>query len=326
MGVFTVVDRESLADFLESYDIGALLSFSGIRQGVENTNYVLHTSYAKYILTLYEKRTNEKDLPWFLQLMTWLRRKGVCCPHPLADRSGEVVGCLEGKKAAIFPFLEGSSQPSPSVGDCALLGRALAELHVIGCDFPNPRRNHCRNHLGIGFFSSLLRLVIGEEAASLHPGLNEFLVREMTHLQQHFPLDLPKGVIHGDLFPDNVFFHCGEISAMIDFYFACWDFLAWDLAICMNAWCFDSQGCFDVLRSRSLLRAYMLVRPLQTSEVEALPVLCRGAGLRFLLTRLHDWLHGDRSAFVSFKDPLAFLPVIRFHRRIQDGGLTYGLR
>jgi homoserine kinase type II len=319
MAVYTDVGEEELGAFLAGYDLGALLSYKGIAEGVENTNFLLHTAAGHYILTLYEKRVARADLPFFLGLMEHLALAGINCPQPVASRVAGALGELAGRPAAIFTFLEGVSVRRPQVGHCAALGRAMAGLHIAGRDF----KLHRANALGPSGWHTLA-LSAGPRADSVTAGLSSLITEELAHLSKHWPDELPRGVIHADLFPDNVFFLGEELSGLIDFYFACDDFLAYDLAICLNAWCFEPDGSYNVTKGKALLSGYIEKRPMSGAELLALPLLARGAALRFLLTRLVDWLDVPPGALVSPKDPLEYLKKLRFHQRI-DHARDYGL-
>jgi homoserine kinase type II len=319
MAVYTDVAAEDLAEFLKGYDIGELLSYKGIAEGVENSNFLLHTSTGSFILTLYEKRVAVDDLPYFLSLMAHLAERGVHCPQPARNRNGEVYSELAGRPAAIINFLEGMWPRRPNVAHCTGVGGALAKLHLAGRDFPMFRKNP----LSVEGWRPLFD-VAAPRGDSVAPGLQDFIARELDHLEASWPKDLPLGVIHADLFPDNVFFLGERLSGLIDFPFSCNDILAYDVAICLNAWCFEPDHSFNVTKARGLLNAYGRERPLSEAEQEALPLLARGAALRFLLTRLYDWLNHPPGAFVRPKDPLEYLQKLRFHRRV-DGPGAYGL-
>jgi homoserine kinase type II len=319
MAVYTDVGEEELGAFLAGYDLGALLSYKGIAEGVENTNFLLHTAAGHYILTLYEKRVARADLPFFLGLMEHLALAGINCPQPVASREAGALGELAGRPAAIFTFLEGVSVRRPQVGHCAALGRAMAGLHIAGRDF----KLHRANALGPSGWRALAQSA-GPRADSVTTGLSSLIAEELAHLSKHWPDELPRGVIHADLFPDNVFFLGEDLSGLIDFYFACDDFLAYDLAICLNAWCFEPDGSYNVTKGKALLSGYIEKRPMSGAELLALPLLARGAALRFLLTRLVDWLDVPPGALVRPKDPLEYLKKLRFHQRI-DHARDYGL-
>ncbi|TXM77659.1 homoserine kinase [Methylobacterium sp. WL69] len=311
MAVYTEVSDEALTDFLGAYDIGTLLSYKGIAEGVENTNFFVHTTAGSYILTLYEKRVRVDDLPFFLHLMEHLAARGLACPQPIRNRAGVSLGELCGRPAVIVSFLEGVSVKRPTPDHCRALGRALAGLHAAGSDF-GMRRD---NNLSVEAWGPLFRSA-DAQADTVAPGLAARVREDLTVLEAGWPRGLPSGVIHADLFTDNVFFIGDDLSGLIDFYFACTDAFAYDLAICLNAWCFEADGTFHRDRGAALIAGYEAVRPLTAEEVAALPILCRGAALRFLLTRLVDWLNVPPGALVQPKDPLEYDRRLAFHRTV----------
>ena len=308
MAVYTDVSDDALAAFLTEYDIGALVAFRGITEGVENSNFSLRTTQGDYILTLYERRVDPADLPWFLALMRHLAAHGIACPLPVAGRDGAALRELCGRPAAVTTFLPGVWPRRVQVAHCTELGTKLAALHLAGQNFIPERPNA----LGIEAWPGLLAR-ISADADRLRPGLYAEVTRALAICRDDWPAALPRGQIHADLFPDNVFFLDGALSGLIDFYFACTDFLAYDLAICLNAWCFEADMSFNLTKSRALLLAYQRHRPLDLAERAALPALCRGAALRFLLTRLFDWQNTPPGALVTPKDPLEYLHRLRFH-------------
>ena len=318
MAVYTEVSDGELASFLSRYDVGALLSCKGIAEGVENSNFFLHTQRGNFILTLYEKRVAAGDLPFFIALMDHLASRGLECPRPVRDRDGVALGTLAGRPAAMVTFLDGVWIRDPGAVHCAALGRALADLHVAGTGFAMRRPNA----LSVGSWPALFAAA-GDGADAVSPGLSALTAAELAHLAAHWPRGLPEGVIHADLFPDNVFFLGDRLSGLIDFYFACTDALAYDLAVCINAWCFTPDGRFDLARSTALLDGYAAVRRLTTAEAEALPILARGSALRFMLTRLVDWLNVPPGALVRPKDPLEYLRKLRFHQAVASAA-AYG--
>lgn len=319
MAVYTEVSDEELAGFLSAYDLGQALSFKGIAEGVENTNYLLHTGRGRFILTLYEKRVAPADLPFFLGLLDHLSARGVHCPTPVHTRDGAALGELAGRPAAIVTFLDGMSLRRPTAEHCASLGEALARLHRAGADFPIVRPNA----LGQAAWAPLFA-ASRERADEIRPGLAAEVEAALAELAAAWPHGLPAGVIHADLFPDNAFFLGGRVSGIIDFYFACNEALAYDLAVCLNAWCFEADGSFNVTKGRALIAAYRRERPLGADEIAALPVLARGAAMRFLLTRLHDWLRVPAGALVVPKDPLEYLRKVRFHAGVASA-TAYGI-
>lgn len=320
MAVYTDVSAPHLEQFLARYDIGTLVSFHGIAEGVENSNFLIQTTAGSFILTLYEKRVAPQDLPFFLGLMQHLAARGLSCPQPVAARDGDMLGELAGRPAAIVTFLPGVSVRRPTVAHCAALGEGLARLHLAGADFAMRRVNA----LSVPGWRPLYVAADGR-ADTVAPGLAETIEAELEVLEAEWPCDLPAGVIHADLFPDNAFFLEESLSGIIDFYFACTDLLAYDVAICLNAWCFEEDGAFNATKGRALLQAYEAVRPLSAEEGAALPRLARGAALRFLLTRLVDWLNVPPGALVRPKDPKEYLRKLRFHRAVTSAR-DYGLQ
>lgn len=319
MAVYTKVSDAEAAEFLHAYDLGEFKELTGIKQGVENTNYVLRTAQERTILTLYEKRVKPEDLPFFLGLMEHLAQKGVPCPQPIRDKAGEILGRLNGRPAAITSFLPGAMTQRIQPEECAELGRALAGIHVAAAGFPL----HRPNALSLPGWEKLLK-DCHARADEVRPGLSTVLETEFAWLRAHWPADLPFGVIHADLFPDNAFFAHGKLCGLIDFYFACEDFLAYDLGICFNAWCFERHASFNITKARAMVKGYEQVRPLSAAEKTALPLLMRGSDLRFLLTRLYDWLNRVPGALVKAKDPLEYMTRLNFHqmaKTISDYGL-----
>jgi len=308
MAVYTEVTDEALAEFLAGYEIGGMVAFRGIAEGVENSNYALKTTQGDFILTLYEKRVDPADLPWFLGLMEHLAAHGLSCPLPVRARNGANLNPLAGRIAAITTFLPGVWPRRVQIGHCAPLGAALAGLHQAGAGFAATRRNG----LGPESWHNLLQKSL-PRADEVQAGLGATLTAELAAITAAWPQNLPTGHIHADLFPDNVFFLNGEISGLIDFYFACTDFYAYDIAICLNAWCFERDFSFNITKSRALLRGYQAVRALTAAEAKAMPVLAQGAAMRFLLTRLYDWLNTPAGALVTRKDPLDYASRLRFH-------------
>ncbi|OLP45615.1 homoserine kinase [Rhizobium oryziradicis] len=312
MAVYTDINEVDLKDFLSQYETGELLSFKGIAEGVENSNFLLHTSEGALILTLYEKRVEKNDLPFFLGLMHHLSDRGLNCPLPLPRKDGALLGELSGRPAALISFLEGMWLRKPEANHCRAVGVALAQMHVAGEGFDIARPNA----LSVAGWQDLWQKS-EDRADEVLEGLRPEISTELTTLVAHWPQDLPAGVIHADLFPDNVFFLGDELSGLIDFYFACNDFLAYDLAICLNAWCFEKDGSYNITKGRAMIEGYLSVRPLSEAEIAAMPLLCRGSALRFFLTRLYDWLMTPAGALVVKKDPLEYLRKLRFHQAVE---------
>jgi homoserine kinase type II len=312
MAVYTAVSFEELEDFLQRYNAGRPLTFKGIAEGIENSNFFLRTSEGAFVLTLYEKRVRADDLPFFLGLLEHLAAHGIACPLPVRRDDGTLFAVLNGRPATLLTFLDGVSLSVPSPAHCTAAGRSLSELHEAGRGFALTRPNA----LGPAGWRELAANVIAR-ADEVENGLAALIENALA---LDWPDGLPAGIIHADLFPDNVLFMETQVSGLIDFYFACNDALAYDLAVMLNAWCFAGDA-FDPVRAKSLLRAY---RTLSAEEREALPALARGAALRFLLTRLHDWLHPDPTALVRPKDPREFARRLRFHLGVRNAS-EYGL-
>lgn len=313
MAVYTDISEDDLKQFLTEYDVGELTSYKGIAEGVENTNFLLHTTQAPLILTLYEKRVEKADLPFFLGLKQHLFEKGLSCPLPLPRHDGELLGELSGRPAALISFLEGMWLRKPEARHCREVGKALAAMHLAGEGFELKRPNA----LSVEGWK-LLWEKSEARADEVEPGLQQEIRTDLDFLATHWPQDLPEGVIHADLFQDNVFFLGDELSGLIDFYFACNDILAYDVSICLNAWCFEKDGAYNVTKGKALLEGYQSVRPMSDAELAALPLLARGSALRFFLTRLYDWLTTPEGALVVKKDPLEYLQKLRFHRTISN--------
>lgn len=321
MAVYTEVPDDDLDAFLAEYDIGAAVACKGIAEGVENSNYLLQTTVGQYILTLYEKRVDVADLPYFLGLMEHLAAHGLACPTPIHGRDGAALRQLCGRPAAIVTFLPGVWPRRIRTEHTGPLGAALADMHIKGTDFSLRRVNG----LSVASWRPLFEQS-ADRAHEVMPGLAEELTTELDILEAAWPAPdgLPVGNIHADLFPDNVFFLDGRLSGLIDFYFACTDFLCYDIAVCLNAWCFEPDGSFNVTKARLMLASYRQVRGLSDAELAALPLLARGSAMRFLLTRLYDWLHHQEGAMVTPKDPLEYVRKLRFHRDLR-GPAAYGL-
>ncbi len=320
MAVYTDVSEGELEAFLKGYSVGNLLSYKGIAEGTENSNFLLHTTGGSYILTLYEKRVEKADLPFFLGLMDHLARKGISCPLPVQRHDGEMIGTLAGRPAVIITFLEGTWLRRPKAAHCREVGKALAALHLAGADFGMTRPNA----LAIEGWRKLWEGCC-DRADEVEPGLVAEVDADFKDIESDWPHGLPSGIIHADLFPDNVFFLGEKLSGLIDFYFACNDLYAYDVATCLNAWCFEKDFSFNLTKGSALLDGYQSVRPLSEAEKAALPVLARGSALRFMLTRLYDWLNGPGGDLVMKRDPTEYIRRMRFHRAVCSPS-EYGLK
>lgn len=309
MAVYTRIDDDTLKELLGQYELGALQSFEGITEGVENTNYRVTTDGGVYVLTLFEKRTSENELPFFTGLMQHMRKKGIPCPAVAETRDGRTVTQAAGKPALITAFLQGGWPRQPGVPHCAEIGGLLGNMHRAVKDFPMKRSNH----MSLPAWKNLVH-ACRDGADTIEQGLFAFLETEVADLEQNWPKYLPRGAVHADLFPDNVFFDGNTVSGVIDFYFACSETFAYDLMLTMNAWCFDRHGQLDRGRAEALLNNYNKARPLTRSEIRALPFFGRAAALRIVATRLYDWLNPAEGALVRPKDPMEHVRILRWHR------------
>lgn len=313
MAVYTDINEDELAALLAEYDLGQAVAFKGIAEGVSNSNFLLETDLGRYILTVFEWRTNANDLPFFLDLMTWLADRGYACAAPMADRQGRTLNTVRGKPCAIVAFLKGLSVRRPSIAQCREAGRGLAAMHVAAEGFAGRRDNDLGQPAWAGMFAPL-----AEAADKLRPGLAATITADLARFQGAWPQDLPQGVVHADFFPDNVFFAGDAFAGAIDFYFACTDALAYDVAVALNAWCFEADGSFNITAARALVAGYEQLRPLTPAERAALPILAHGAAMRFFLTRLADWGATPEGALVRPKDPLEYERKLAVHRSAPD--------
>jgi homoserine kinase type II len=319
MAVYTDITDEELAGLLADYDLGAAIAFKGIAEGIENSNFLLETEAGRFFLTVYEKRVREEDLPFFLGLMQWLAQHGFPCATPIADRAGKLIKTLRGKPCALVSYLSGLSVRRPGVAHCREAGMSLAWLHLAGEGFPLRRANDLGQEAWAPLFSTLK-----DQAEALKPGLARVIEGDLEKLAAGWPTALPAGVIHADYFPDNVFFQAQRFVAAFDFYFACTDTYAYDIAVALNAWCFEPDGSFNITAARALVAGYETRRPLTPAERAALPILAHGAAMRFFLTRLADWGATPAGALVKPKDPLEYFRKLRFHQSVKSAD-DYGI-
>lgn len=319
MAVYTDVSDDELAGFVALYDIGEPIAFKGIAEGVSNSNFFLQTTHDRFILTVYEARAPRQDLPFFIGLMDWLAGHGFACPRPLRRRDGEALTDIAGKPAALVSYLDGISVKRPSAAHCREAGRAMAEMHEAGRGFGMRRPNP----LSVAGWRPLAE-ASGARAERISPGLPRRIAEEVAFHEARWPSGLPSGVIHADLFPDNMFFIGPRGSGVIDFYFAADDMFAYDIAIGLNAWCFEPDISFNLTKGRAFLSGYEEIRRLGPDEVEALPLLARGAALRFLLTRTVDMLDVPPGALVKPHDPIPYDRRLSVHQKVVRA-TEYGL-
>jgi homoserine kinase type II len=313
MAVYTDITDDELAGLLADYDLGQATALKGVAEGVENSNFLLETETGRYFLTVYEKRVNEADLPFFLGLMKWLDEHGYPSAAPIPDHEGRMLKRVRGKPCVIVSFLSGLSARRPTVAHCRQAGEGLGWLHEASAGFSMRRENDLGQAAWAPMFADLV-----DDADRLKPGLAAVIAGDLAMLADRWPRDLPEGVIHADYFPDNVFFQAQRFAGTIDFYFACVDALAYDIAVALNAWCFEPDGSFNITSARALVAGYESRRPLSHAERGALPILAHGAAMRFFLTRLHDWHATPSGALVRPKDPLEYERRLAVHRASPD--------
>ncbi|MES1156834.1 MAG: homoserine kinase [Alphaproteobacteria bacterium] len=318
MAVYTDLTDEERAAVVASYDLGALSAFKGIAEGVSNSNFFLETARGRFILTIFEFRFVEAELPFFMDVMARLAERGFPAPQPRPTKDGALLTRVRGKPAAIVTFLNGVSPKRPNVAQCRAIGAALARMHAALDGFAQTRPNA----LGLLGWKPLIypHLALAER---LRPGLAHSIEADLAEVISYWPDALPDGIIHADLFPDNALFVDDRIGGVIDFYFACTDALAYDLAVCLNAWCFEERGEYNITKGRALIGGYESVRPLSSHERVALPQLARGAAIRFFATRLADWSDTPAGAQVTPKNPLEYADKLDFHRKARSAA-DYG--
>ncbi|GIU66847.1 homoserine kinase [Candidatus Phycosocius spiralis] len=319
MAVYTEPTDEELATLLNAWGLDGLRNFKGIAEGIQNSNFLIEVRQGRFILTIYEKSVVLDDLPFYLGLTETAANAGLPAARPIRTQDGEMVQMIRGKPTSLCTFLDGVSSQHPPSSQTRAAGAALAQLHLALADYPQKRPNDLGPH-------NWSELWAGRAAHSedLEPGIAPSIDQDLKEFAANWPRDLPRGIIHADLFPDNVLFLGDRVNGLIDFYFACEDFLAYDLAVMLNAWCFEANGReFDLVKGRALIMGYETVRPLSQSERNALPLLARGAALRFFLTRLVDWVTPMDGALVRKKDPRDYAARLAFHRNARSAA-DYG--
>ena len=316
MAVYTKLSKIELNEFFTKYDLGKLLKYEGIKEGIENTNYFIQTEKGKYILTLYEKRVEEKDLPFFIGLMKNLYDKKFPSPKPIINKNGNYISDILKKKAAVVSFLDGRAKKILSPDDCCEVGISTATMHLITKNLSGKRENK----LSVNSWRMLFNKV-KNECSKIHTNLPNIIEKNLTEVEENWPKDIPSGIIYADLFSDNIFFKSNKLSGIIDYYFACNDYYAFEVAICLNALCFEGDNAnlsFNVTKAKRFIDGYSSVRKLSDEEKNSLKVLCQGAAIRFLLTRVFDFLNLSDGALVKIKDPLEYLKRLEFHDNVKD--------
>ena len=308
MAIYTKVDTHKAKSILKNYNLGELKKIQGIKKGIENTNYLLITTTGKFILTLFEKRVQAKELPFFMNLMLSLNDRKILCPKPIKNKNKKTLFQIKNRQAAICSFVYGKEKTSHTLSECRSIGKNIAKLHMVGKKI----KLHRANNLSIKSWIALNQS-IKTKANKKIPNIYSFINTLLLDLQKKWPSQLPTGIIHGDLFPDNIFFNKKKFAGFIDFYFSCSDFLIYDIAICINAMCFDKKIKFNKLKANALLKGYSSQRKISKKEFTALPQLLLGASIRFFLTRLHDSINRQKGAVVKVKNPNEFLKRIQFY-------------
>ena len=316
MAVYTKLSENNLKDFFSKYNLGKLLKFQGIQEGIENSNYFVKTDSGKFILTVYEKRVEEKDLPFFMGLMKNIFNENFPSPEPIINKNGNYITEIFGKKAAVVSFLEGASKKNLTPGNCHEVGIYTAKLHMITKNL-NIKRT---NRLSVNSWRLIYRK-IQRDCSKIYPDLTKIIERNLEVIEDKWPKNIPRGIIHADLFPDNIFFKGSKLTGIIDFYFSCYDFYALEIAICLNALCFEGKNknlSFNVTKAKKFIDGYSSIRKLTEEEKESLKILCHGAAMRFLLTRVFDYLNLTEDALVKIKDPVEYLKRLEFHNSVKN--------
>ena len=314
MAVHTKLSKRDILEILSVYKVGNLINFSGIQDGIENTNYKIRTTKNNYVLTIFEERVNKKYLPFFLNLMLNCDKKNISCPKPILDSNDNLINSFNQKKIAIFSFLNGKSKKSWTEINCFDVGKILGQFHFVNKNL----KKKINNEFSLDFWKKIFKKMSKSKLDSLIPGIHELLKTELEFLDQNWPKDLPKGIIHADLFPDNVFFDRKTISGILDFYFSCHDFLIYDLAVTINAWCFN-KGKFNQSFFNQIVKGYQSKRILTEKEKIQFNIILRGASLRFLLTRLYDSINTKKNSIVVLKDPIEYYAILIFHIKSEQG-------
>ena len=316
MAVYTKLSENQLKEFFSKYNLGKLLDYKEIREGIENTNYFIQTEKGKFILTLYEKRVEGKDLPFFMSLMRNLFDANFPSPEPIINKNGNYITEILSKKAAVVSFLEGKEKKNLSPDNCCEVGSQAARLHLITKSLTGKRENK----LSINSWRKIYKKV-QKDCSAIHPNLSKIIEKNLDEIESNWPKNIPSGIIHADLFPDNIFFEGNKLSGIIDYYFSCYDFYAFEIAICLNALCFEGKNenlSFNVTKAKKFIDGYSSIRKLTEEEKKSLKVLCQGAAIRFLLTRVFDYLNLTEGAIVKIKDPVEYLKRLEFHDNVKN--------
>ena len=316
MAIYTKISKKNVISIEKKFNLGKIISFKGIKKGIENTNYLLKTKNNKYILTIFGKRVQKKDIPFFMNLMDKLANYKIICPKPQKNKKGNYLFNLKNKSAVIVSFLEGKDKNKLNTKDCYEIGKNVAKFHKASKKIKLYRKNS----MSLNSWTNLLKK-IGNNCNNIDVSLKEMMTKSLTDIKKRWPRKLSNGIIHGDLFIDNIFFRNNKFYGYIDFYFSSNDFFMYEIAICINALCFDKKNrkfIFNKKKSKNLLKGYSSLKKLTKNEKNSLNILCRGAALRYLLTRTYDYLNTPKSAIIKIKDPHEYLQKLQIHNKFNN--------
>jgi homoserine kinase type II len=316
MAVYTKITNKDILLLSKKFNLGKIIKFKGIKKGIENTNYLLKTNNKRYILTIFEKRVQKKDLPYFMKLMDILNQQKISCPKPIKDKDGRYLTLIKNKNACIVTFLNGKDKQNLNNKNCFDVGKNIGKLHKIS----HKIKLYRKNSMSINNLESLLKS-INFKSKAITPNLKSILIKNLKQIKKDWPKNLPKGIIHGDLFIDNIFFNKDKFAGFIDFYFSCNDYSMYEVAICINSLCFDKKNHKFLLNNqkvRSLINGYQRIKKISQNEKDALNVLCRGAALRYLLTRIYDYINTPKTALIKIKDPKEYFQKLIIHNSLNS--------
>ena len=316
MAIYTKISRNDVVSIERKFNLGKIISFKGIKKGIENTNYLIRTKKNKYILTIFEKRVQKRDLPFFMSLMDKLNNHNINCPKPQKNKIGNYLITIKNKPASIVSFVEGKDKNKLKIKDCYEIGKNIAKLHIVSKKIKLYRKNS----MSLNSWSKLLNK-IGNKYKKIEVNLNELIKTSFADIKKRWPKKIKSGIIHGDLFIDNIFFKKNKFHGYIDFYFAANDFFMYEIAICINALCFDKKNrkfIFNRRKSKNFLKGYSSLRKLSKNEKNSLNTLCKGAALRYLLTRTYDYLNTPKSAIIKIKDPHEYIQKLKVHNKFSN--------
>ena len=316
MAVYTKIDQSEIISITKKFKLNKIIKFQGIKKGIENTNYLLKTKKNKYILTIFEKRVKKKDLPFFMKLMDKLNSYNISCPKPLKNKNGKYLTLIKKKTACIVTFVNGQDKKTLNIQNCYKIGKNIAKLHRTSKKIKLFRKNS----MSINSLDPLLKS-IKFKSKNISPNLQSVLTQSLNKIKKDWPKKLPKGIIHGDLFIDNIFFKKNKFAGFIDFYFSCTDYFMYELAICVNALCFDKKNNKFIINNKkikSLIKGYESVKKISLKEKNSLNILCRGAALRYLLTRVYDYFNTPKNALIKIKDPREYFQKLIIHNNLNS--------